>query len=233
MNGKIVAMIPARMGSRRVPNKNIRYMCGKPLINYPIEMAVDSNLFDEIWVNTESDKLGKYCENFGIGFHKRPSELANDKATNRDFVYEFLKTHDCEYVVMINPTSPALKKETVSEFIRFVKENDFDTVMSVVNVKAEALCRGEKINFDGKDKIPSEKLDEISYIVWAMTCWKRDTFINLQDTGNCPVFGENIGYFEIPKDEATDIDTEEDWRIAEAIITARNKPIEKEYLELS
>ncbi len=102
-NYRLIAMIPARMGSRRIKKKNIRYMLDKPLIKYPIDFAINSNRFESIWINTESEELGIACEKFGAKFHRRPVELASDKATNRDFVYEFLKKHDCDYVIMINP----------------------------------------------------------------------------------------------------------------------------------
>lgn len=222
-NYKIVVMIPARMGSRRIPKKNIRFMCGKPLIQYPIDFAKHTKGIDSIWINTESDELGNFCvEQFDIRFHKRPDELSNNTATNRDFVYEFLKMHECDYVMMINPTSPTLRQQTVDQFVDYINENDFDTVMSVISNKTEAFFHGEKINFDGKDKIPNERLDPIEEIVWAITAWKRDTFIKLQESGECPVFGGKLGRFVIPKDEAADLDNEEDWRIAEGILLSRS-----------
>lgn len=232
---KLIAMIPARMGSRRIPKKNIRYMQRKPLIQYPIDFAIQSGRFESVWVNTESRELGEACERFGANFHERPSELSNDKATNRDFVYEFLKKHVCDYVIMMNPTSPTLRQETVNQFIDFVQAHDYDTVMSVVANQTEAIYMGNKINFDGSDKIPNDRLTPVEEIVWAMTAWKRDTFISLQEKGKCPVFGGKMGTFSIPKDEAADLDNEEDWRIAEGILLARKQESisEKRYMELS
>lgn len=233
-NYKLIAMIPARMGSRRIPKKNIRFMLDKPLIQYPIDLAIKSKEFDSIWVNTESEKLGVACEKMGAKFHLRPPELSNDTATNRDFVYEFLQKHDCDYVVMINTTSPTLRIETLCKFIKYIQENDFDTVMSVASVKAEAFCNNQFINFDKSDKIPSEKLDAVKYVVWAMTAWKRESFLNLQSKGKCPVFGGKMSTFPIPKDESPDLDNEEDWIIAEAILQSRKNPNKNEirYLEL-
>lgn len=224
---KMIAMIPARMGSRRIPRKNIRYMLDKPLIQYPIDFAKNADVFDSIWVNTESEELGAICQRMGINFHKRPVELSSDAATNRDFTYEFLKSHECDYVVMMNPTSPALRQETVNGFLHYVTENNFDTVLSVCSVQAEVFCEGKYINFTGYDKVPSELLTPIEYVVWAMTAWKRDMFIALQESGKCPIFGGNVGRFIIPKDECADLDTEEDWRIAEAALLARNTAMQK------
>ena len=224
---KMVAMIPARMGSRRIPRKNIRYMVDKPLIQYPIDFAINSGYFDSIWVNTESDELGRICQKFGAKFHKRPKELASDKSTNRDFTYEFLKVHPCDYVIMMNPTSPALRQETVNNFLRYVSKNDFDSVMSVCSIKAETFYKNSYVNFNGEDKVPSELITPVEYIIWAMTAWKRDMFISLQESGKCPIFGGKIGRFVIPKDECADLDTEEDWRIAEAAITSRKSGKQK------
>lgn len=220
-NYRLIAMIPARMGSKRIPKKNIRYMLDKPLIQYPIDLAKKSGAFESVWINTESDELGHACERLGIQFHKRPEELSSDKATNRDFTYEFLKKHECDYVVMVNPTSPALRQETMDQFIQYLQENDFDTIMSVLSQQAEAFCEGKKINFTGEDKIPSQLLEPVETVVWALTAWKRETFIALQESGQCPIFGGKMGRFVIPKDEAADLDTEEDWRIAEAALLAR------------
>ncbi|MBR1391650.1 MAG: acylneuraminate cytidylyltransferase family protein [Lachnospiraceae bacterium] len=231
---RMIAMIPARMGSRRIPQKNIRYMLDKPLIQYPIDLAFECGGFESIWINTESRELGKFCENLGVQFHKRPIELSGDTATNREFVYEFLTRHECDYVVMLNPTSPTLRLSTLNQFINFVRENEYDTVMSVASVKAEGMCKGNLINFDKSDKIPSEKLEALEYVVWAVTAWKRETFLALQEKGVCPVFGGEMATFTIPKDEAQDLDNEEDWTIAEAILKARQSVgrTQKKYLEL-
>lgn len=233
-NYKLVAMIPARMGSKRIPKKNIRYMLDKPLIQYPIDLAKNCGGFESIWVNTESEELGHACEKMGVSFHKRPPELSTDTATNRDFTYEFLKNHDCDYVIMINPTSPALRQETLDSFIEFVQTHDYDTIMSVESFKAEAFYEGNQINFTGEDKIPSQMLEPVEIVIWALTAWKRETFIRLQESGKCPIFGGKMGRFVIPKDESADLDAEEDWRIAEATLLARNSTefAEAKYLQL-
>ncbi len=231
---KLVAMIPARMSSKRIPKKNIRYMLDKPLIQYPIDLALGSDAFESVWVNTESEALGRACEKLGVNFHQRPAELANDQATNRDFTYEFLKKHECDYVVMINPTSPVLQPETMRRFIDFLQSGDYDTIMSVESVQAEAFCKEERINFTGEDKIPSQLLDPVEFVVWALTAWRRETFLRLQESGECPIFGGKLGRFVIPKDECADLDTEEDWNIAEAALLARRgrADSEKRYLEI-
>jgi len=220
---KLIAMIPARLGSKRIPKKNIRFMLDKPLIKYPIDLLLGNKCFESIWINTESEELGNLCKNMGILFYKRPQELATDKTTNREFVYDFLKHHDCDYVVMVNPTSPALKKETIDKFVEFVQGNDYDTVLSVNSIKTVTFFDDKPVNFNPNEMLPSQLLSPIKPVVWALTAWKRKTFISLQEKGICPVFGGKIGLFDIPEDECVDLDTEEDWTIAEAILKARKE----------
>ncbi|MGN1332638.1 MAG: cytidylyltransferase domain-containing protein [Lachnospiraceae bacterium] len=228
----MVAMIPARLGSKRIPRKNIRYLEEKPLIQYPIDLCKQSNMFSSIWVNTESEELGNVSERLGVNFHRRPAELSTDTATNREFVYEFLTKHDCDYVVMVNTTSPLLRKETMENFIQFINENSYDTVLSVVSEKEETFYQGSPLNFSLKEKVNSQFLTPVEKIVWSMTAWKKETFLKLQDAGQNPVFGGKIGLFSIPKDEACDLDTEEDWRIAEGILASRKITKEERYMEL-
>ena len=232
MSKKFIAMIPARLGSKRIPKKNIRYMGDKPLIQYPIDLAKQTNRFESIWVNTESEELGKIVQGMGVLFHKRPAELANDKATNREFTYEFMQKHECDYVIMINPTSPMLRKETLVRFLEYVEENDFDTVLSVIAEKEETFFKGEPLNFSLKEKVNSQLLEPVETFCWAITAWKRDTFMKLQEQGINPVFGGKLGRFAIPKDESCDLDTPEDWNIAEGMLMSRINKFEERYIEL-
>lgn len=232
---KIIGMIPARLGSKRIPLKNIRYMEDKPLIQYPIDIALNSQAIDEVWVNTEDEQLGIVVQKMGAQFHKRPAELASDTATNREFTYEFMKQHPCDYVVMINPTSPLLREDTFKSFIQYVLNNDFDVVLSVISEKEETFFQGKPLNFSLEEKINSQLLEPIEKIIWALTAWKSSYFIEIQEKGLNPVFGYggNIGRFQIPKDESCDLDTEEDWKIAEGILQARKiSEDERKYISL-
>ena len=103
---KVIAMIPARQGSKRIPKKNIRLLNGIPLISYVIRAAKQANCFDEIYVNSESDIIGKLALEEGVKFYKRPDELSSDSATNDDFVLDFLENINCDALVQVLATSP-------------------------------------------------------------------------------------------------------------------------------
>ena len=116
---KVVAMIPARLGSKRVQRKNIRLLNGIPLISYIIRAAVDSRCFDEIYVNTESDIIGQIAIDEGVKFYKRPEYLTTDSATNDDFTLDFVENVECDVIVQLLATSPFT---TVDEIQRFTKK---------------------------------------------------------------------------------------------------------------
>lgn len=218
---KIIAMIPARLGSKRIPRKNLRMLDGKPLIQYAIDLAKNSEVFSEIWVNSESEELGEFAKLNAVSFHKRPQQLANDFATNQQFTEEFLKNHNCDYVVMVNTTSPLLKVETIKSFVSFIQKNNYDTIFSVVEDKAEIFYEGKPLNFSVEEKVNSQLLEPVTKIVWALTAWKRDIFLQACEQGKCGVFAGNYGIYTVPKDECIDLDTSEDWAIAEGMLLAR------------
>lgn len=229
---KIIAMIPARLGSKRIPKKNIRYMGDRPLIQYAIDLAKECSEFNEIYVNSESQALGHIVEKMGVKFYKRPMEYASDQVTNREFTYDFLLQHDCDYVVMLNTTSPLLRIDTLERFISFIKSNDYDTVLSVITEREETFFRDRPLNFSLEKKVNSQMLQPTEKICWAITAWKRSHFIAVQENGGNPVFAGKLGRFEIPKDEACDLDTLEDWNIAEGILNARIRVFKERYLEI-
>ena len=89
----LIAMIPARMGSQRLKQKNLRKINGVTLIAHAIRKAKAAGVFDEIWVNSEHPTFGDIASQEGVFFHRRPDVLASNTATSEDFVYEFLTNH--------------------------------------------------------------------------------------------------------------------------------------------
>ncbi|MBC87217.1 MAG: cytidyltransferase [Bdellovibrionaceae bacterium] len=218
---EVIFMIPARLGSKRVPKKNIRVLVDKPLLQYPIDLCKKVLPSENIYVNSESEVLGQLALASGVKFHKRPEELSTDTATNQDFTREFLEVNPCDFVVMVNPTSPLLTETTLRNFIEFLEATDADTVMSTVDERAECFYEDKNLNFSLSEKINSQDLEPVRKIVWAITAWRRESFLKACNRGECGVFNGTLRYFSIPKDEACDIDTEEDWKIAEALVRAQ------------
>lgn len=220
---KLVAMIPARLGSKRIPQKNIRFLAGKPLLQYAIENCQRSKCFDEVWVNSESDIIGALAVQCGAQFYKRDLSLATDQATNEDFVPDFLKNVDCERVFMVNSTSPLLQVETLIKFVQFTTESSFDSVFSVEQCFAECVYNNQPVNFSLEKKINSQEIVPVEKLIWAVTAWRKSTVLQLVKDGSCCIYGGKIGYFPIPKDQVCDLDSPEDWNIAEGHMAAKEQ----------
>lgn len=129
---KRLAIIPARSGSKGLKDKNIIELCGKPLIAYSIEAAVNTNLFDKIIVSTDSELYAKISRQYGAEVLMRGEELSNDNSTTYMVLEDILKnkildTYD--YFVLLQPTSPMRNAqhiiEAVEKFERKFKRFDF------------------------------------------------------------------------------------------------------------
>lgn len=102
----VLAVIPARGGSKRVPRKNIRLFRGKPLIQWTIEAAQDSGYLDRIIVSTEDGEIAQISKELCCPVLIRPWELAEDDSKSEDVVRHALKTYPSDIVVLLQPTSP-------------------------------------------------------------------------------------------------------------------------------
>lgn len=133
---KKIAIIPARSGSKGLPNKNILNLCGKPLIAWTIEAAIKSECFDRIIVSTDSREYGKISIEYGAEVVYRSKETASDTASTYDVLKELFEKTDVsiyDYFVVLQPTSPLRTEKHIVEAIKLFEENyeHKDTLVSV------------------------------------------------------------------------------------------------------
>lgn len=217
----IIAMIPARMGSQRLKKKNLQKIDGIPIITHAIRKCVSSDIFDEIWVNSEHDAFGEIAKHESVYFHKRPNELANNTATSEDFIYEFLVSHPCEYLFQVHSIAPLLTSDQIVEFVKTMREGKFDVLCSVVNEQIECAIKNKPINFCFNEKTNSQNLVPIQRITWSITAWKSITFINAVKTGKCATYSGKVGFHAIDRMAGHIIKTKDDLDIAQALFNLR------------
>ena len=147
---KILTVIPARAGSKGIPNKNIRIIGGHPLVYYSIKNALDSEMITNVIVSTDSPEVKIIAEQMGAKVKWRDESLCGDAITLDAVIADAIpRKNEWDYIVTMQPTSPTLRVNTLDEAIKYTIENDLDTVISAIN--APHLSWREK---DGK-KVPN------------------------------------------------------------------------------
>lgn len=219
---KTVAIITARGGSKRIPRKNIRPFLGHPIIKYSIDAAKISGCFDEIMVSTDDAEIAEISQRLGAKTPFMRSEAtSNDFATTPDVIEEVLveyrkRGHEFEYACCIYPTAPLILAEGLKKGYELLKEKGADSVLPVVRF-SYPIQRALKIE-DGKLRM-----------IWPENLNKRsqDLMPAFHDVGQFywlrvksflkekVLFGKLTIPVEVPESEVQDIDSEEDWKIAE------------------
>ena len=200
---KILAVIPARAGSRGIPNKNIRMIGGHPLVYYSIQNALRSKLITDVVVSTDSAAVSIIAEQMGVSCKWRDASLCGDAVTLDAVVADTIPADShYDYVVTMQPTSPTLLVETLDKAIQYAIDKRLDTVISAIN--KPHLTWGEK---DGQ-KVPNyEKRLNRQYLP---PCYlETGAFVISRREVVTPEtrIGKKVDVFEVSEQEATDVDT--------------------------
>jgi CMP-N,N'-diacetyllegionaminic acid synthase len=157
INGKsVLAIIPARGGSKGLPGKNIKELCGKPLVAWSIGQALKSKYIDNVFVSTDSEEIAKIAKEFSANVpFLRPSELAADDSPTSDAILHVLEQlglmgESYDYVALLEPTSPLRKSNDIDEAINLIVQNTgTDCLVSVGEVHMEHPMIVKKIDEKG------------------------------------------------------------------------------------
>ena len=214
VNMKIIAVIPARAGSRGIPNKNIRIVCNHPLVYYSIQNAVSSKMITDVIVSTDSPEVRIIAKQMGVAVHWRDASLCGDAVTLDAVIADAVpKDREWDYIVTMQPTSPTLRVETLDAAIQYAISNDLDTVISAIN--EPRLSWGEK---DGKI-VPNytERLNR-QYLPPCYAETGAFVISRASVVTETTRIGEKVDIYEVPEDEAQDVDTFDDLRSAAATL---------------
>lgn len=219
---KNLAIIPIRMGSKRLPRKNVRDFFGKPIFLYTLEAARNSGLFSEILVSTESEEVRDICRTNGLDLpFMRPDELANDKAQLVQVIEHVLGEYDkiglyFDNFCILWATAPLRSNEDIQKGYSML-DVDADAVVGVTDYNLPVFCAQSMDDFGGlcpifpdmlrlpSAKMPNAVCDNGSF------CWVKVDSFKRHNTWLPP----KIKGYWMPKNRSVDIDTEEDWKLAE------------------
>jgi CMP-N-acetylneuraminic acid synthetase len=214
----ILAMIPARMGSQRLKQKNLRELAGVPLIARAIRKCRAAGVFDEVWVNSEHPAFADIARAEGVSFHHRPEALGSNQATSEEYVAEFLAAHPCDFVVQVHSIAPLLTVEEIRGFVGALRDAEVDCLLSADLVQIECAFEGEPVNFGFARKTNSQDLLPVQRLSWSITAWRRQTYLEAVAAGQCATYAGRIGFHAVGPLAGHVIKTERDLQIAEALL---------------
>ena len=227
INGRrVIALIPARAGSKAVKDKNIYPLGGKPLITWPIEVAKDCPEIDRIIVSTDGDAIANVAEQVGAEVYARTPDLARDDSLVIDTVRELIlrlrgEGETAVYMLLLEATSPFRTTKDIKECLALLGSKNLDSVATFTeaSLPPEKAWRIKGVTpstyLDGADpwlpRQQTEKAWELNGAIYAFVMDK------LPETGKALLFG-NSGAVLMPKERSIDINDESDFQIAEAMI---------------
>lgn len=235
---KKVAIIPIALGSTRVKNKNLLLVDGEPLLFYVLRAINQADCFDEVYVDTEHEEFKWMAEKFGVKFRLRNPEMGGSNCqpcgggrcqTHDHFLTGFMHDVETDYVVQIHTTSPLIKPETIQGFVKDLE--NYDSLIGCEEHYIETLVGDKEVNFNKKKKQPTQTLEPIKTVSWAICGWSKQAFLNNLDNG--PTFSGNVGFHKISQVESFDVDSPEQLFVVEACLSHRKRSenVGKQYLD--
>ena len=209
---KIISIIPARKGSKGIPNKNLLNLSGKPLIYYAIQASKQS-IVEETWVSSDSDEILNFSKKLGAKTIKRPKELSDDNASSESALIHFSENIEFDILVFIQCTSPLIKPQDINRGIE--KMRNFDSIVSVTETHQMFWnAKGPLYDINNRERRQNSIKRYLETGSFFITTKK-----NLMKFQNR--LSGKIGLVEIPKHRSIDIDTIDDLKIAELIINSK------------
>ncbi len=217
-----IAIITARGGSKRIPKKNIRQFCGKPMLAYAIEAAIESTVFDEVMVSTDSDEIAEIARQYGASVPTmRSQENANDFATTADVLVEVLEYYQeqgrtFDFACCLYPTAPFVTPDILRQGMRMLQTYEVSTVMPVVPFsfppQRGLVCREGILQAVSPEYMNcrSQDLETIYHDCGQFYCFDVGLFLKTKKLIDGQVMPIVLSELEVQ-----DIDNESDWKIAE------------------
>jgi len=226
-----VAVIPARFGSKRIPKKNIKLFCGKPMIAWPIEIALKSKLFDHVIVSTDCEKIASIANSYGAETpFIRPAKLSNDFATTTEVIshaanWMLDKNWKIFSICCIYPTSVFLNVEDLLKGLKIFSTNKWSYVFSVTEFEYPIFRSFKESKNGGVEMFFPENFDSrsqdlpIAFHDAAQFYWgKTDAWIN-----KIKIFDKHSFPIKIPRWRIQDIDTKDDFDRAQNLFKLISK----------
>jgi len=212
---RTVGFVPSKLNSERIPSKNIKELGGIPLVNYTMRVLNKVPVIDDIVIFASEPSICNYIQpGLKYTYLERPSRLDTQEAKIQDIIKEFLKRDAADTVVLLHITSPFLKTETISECVEKVHSGHYDSAFTAYEIRKFCWFRGSPLNYSLDNPTPrTQDIDPVIVEQSSLYVFNRDVFERTGQRLSANSFVKYIDHFE-----GHDIDTPEDFRIAELIV---------------
>jgi CMP-N-acetylneuraminic acid synthetase len=216
---KCVAFIPARKGSKGIPGKNKKDFCGKPLIQWSIDQAKESKLFDKIIVSSDDEEILDIALKSDVETTKRVEELSGDDVMLDSVMFDFFVREEnaCDYICLLQPTSPLRNVSDITETYKAIKKKKWSSVVTVQwnpimgwvkePSKAGSLCLYQV------HKRPNRQTRDNFFLENGAVYWTKQA--KFLDAGSRIYSPTETYVYEMPPERSLEVDTLLDWFIAE------------------
>lgn len=228
---KNIAIIPARSGSKGLKGKNILPLCGKPLLVYSIEAALNSQMFDVVHVSTDSEVYAQIARENGADVpFLRSAQMSTDKADSWDAVEEVLRNYEklgmeFDTLTLLQPTSPLRGESDIQKSFGLFEEKSANAIISVCEADHPPMWfhvlekDGGMLDFANKGDEGKQRQDFATYYRINGAVYLLDVAYFMQDHRN--IFRDRVFAYIMDKRASVDIDDQVDFDIAEAIMKTK------------
>ena len=224
MKKKIIAMIPARIGSQRLKKKNLILINKKPLIEYVIQSSKKTNIFDKIYINSDDRIFKKIALKNNINFYLTKKKFFSSNTKSDDVVYDFLKNNKCDIIVWVNPIAPLQESNEIKKIVNFFIKKKLNSLITTNKLKNHAIYKNKPLNYKTKERFAkAQDLEPIAIMVYSVMMWKANTFIKNYEKNKKAILHGKVGYYPVSKFSSIIVKDKIDLEIVSTILKVTKK----------
>ena len=220
---KIIAMIPARIGSTRLKMKNLALLDGRPLISYSINAAKNSEIFDEIVINSDSSVFTEIAEREEVGFYLRPPSLGSSETKSDEVVADFLGNHPCDIIVWVNPIAPLQTGAEIRNIVRNFIDRRLETLHTVKSEQVHCNYNQRPLNYTERELFAkTQDLIPVEAFVYTVMMWRAESFLENYSRNGFAMISGKTGFFTVTGTSSIIIKNDVDLKLAEFMMQAKS-----------
>lgn len=208
---KVVSFIPIKLNNQRLPGKNLMDLNGRPMCDYIFQTVKNVENIDEKYVYCSDESIKDYIPE-GLTFKQRDPYLDGFQVKGLEIIDYFVRDVDADIYVLTHVTQPFTRKESLENAINMVASGEYDSAFSAVEIKDYCWYQGKPLNYNMKDIVTTQNLEPIYMETGAFFIFTREMYLRLHQR-----IGEHPYMHIVDSFEAVDVDTKEDFEMAQAV----------------